>query len=192
VRRHILTGAPGAGKTTVIRLLEAAGHTVVEEAATDLIEAAQARGDAAPWHRPDFSEQVAALQRERQIAADALPGPDRYFDRSPVCTLALTRFTGHAVGPVLAAELDRIRTEGLYEPRVLMLDLLGFITATPVRRIDLAGARRFERLHLEAYAEHGFTIERIGAADPRVRADRILNLTTGPHPRATESHARRR
>jgi len=34
---YILTGAPGAGKTAVLRLLEISGYAVVEEAATDVI-----------------------------------------------------------------------------------------------------------------------------------------------------------
>jgi predicted ATPase len=37
MRRFILTGAPGAGKTAVIRQLEIDGFSVVEEAATDII-----------------------------------------------------------------------------------------------------------------------------------------------------------
>jgi hypothetical protein len=34
---YVLTGAPGAGKTAILRLLEASRHPVVEEAATDVI-----------------------------------------------------------------------------------------------------------------------------------------------------------
>lgn len=35
--RYILTGAPGSGKTTLIRWLEYLGYAVVNEAATDII-----------------------------------------------------------------------------------------------------------------------------------------------------------
>ena len=49
MRRFIITGAPGAGKTTIIRQLELDGFGVVEEAATDVIAAAQAQGAVQPW-----------------------------------------------------------------------------------------------------------------------------------------------
>lgn len=38
-RRYVLTGAPGAGKTMLLRALAERGHAVVEEAATDVIAA---------------------------------------------------------------------------------------------------------------------------------------------------------
>ena len=37
MRRFILTGTPGSGKTAIIRQLELDGFSVVEEAATDVI-----------------------------------------------------------------------------------------------------------------------------------------------------------
>jgi predicted ATPase len=42
MKRFIVTGTPGAGKTAIIRQLELEGFSVVEEAATDVIAAAQA------------------------------------------------------------------------------------------------------------------------------------------------------
>lgn len=44
MKRFVLTGAPGSGKTVIIRQLELEGFSVVEEAATDVIALAQARG----------------------------------------------------------------------------------------------------------------------------------------------------
>jgi predicted ATPase len=37
MKRYILTGAPGAGKTAILRALERNGRVVIEEAATDVI-----------------------------------------------------------------------------------------------------------------------------------------------------------
>ena len=37
IKRFIFTGAPGSGKTSVIKELEKLGHAVIHEAATDVI-----------------------------------------------------------------------------------------------------------------------------------------------------------
>jgi len=37
MKRFILTGTPGSGKTAILRQLEMEGYGVVEEAATDVI-----------------------------------------------------------------------------------------------------------------------------------------------------------
>ena len=69
MRRFIITGAPGSGKTTIIRQLELDGFSVVEEAATDVIAAAQANGTIQLWMDHSFIDVVANLQRDRQIRA---------------------------------------------------------------------------------------------------------------------------
>jgi hypothetical protein len=63
---YILTGAPGAGKTAVLRLLEINGHLVVEEAATDAIALDNALGREEPWHDHAFIDKIVTLQRQRQ------------------------------------------------------------------------------------------------------------------------------
>jgi len=37
MKRYILTGTPGAGKTVLLRALELRGYVVIEESATDFI-----------------------------------------------------------------------------------------------------------------------------------------------------------
>lgn len=89
---NILTGAPGAGKTAVLRLFETLGYPGVEEAATDVIALAGAFGQEAPWRDPAFIDKIVTLQRRRQDAARATANAGLVlFDRSPVCTLALSR-----------------------------------------------------------------------------------------------------
>jgi len=173
VHRFILTGAPGSGKTAILRQLELDGFGVVEEAATDVIALAQAQGADEPWLRPDFTDTVAALQRRRRLVADRwLDGPV-LFDRSPICTYALALYLGHTVGPVLAQELDRIRDERLYEHRVFFVSGQSFITPTPARRITLAEARRFERLHAEVYRQLGYELVTVEPGPVDVRAARV-------------------
>lgn len=69
MKRFILTGAPGAGKTAIIRQLEREGFSVVEEAATDVIALEQAQGTAEPWTNPSFLDSIADLQKLRQVRA---------------------------------------------------------------------------------------------------------------------------
>ncbi len=60
MKRYILTGALGAGKTAILRLMESLGYGVVEEAATAVIALEQARGDPEPWTRAFFIDEVVA------------------------------------------------------------------------------------------------------------------------------------
>src|SRR5262249_27396896 len=136
MRRFIITGAPGAGKTAIIRQLERDGFSVIEEAATDLIATAQARGTAEPWTNPSFIDAVADLQKERQIRASCHPGDIPFHDRSVVCTAALAVYLGYSFSPFLTSELERIRKENPYENRVFFIRNLGFITPTKARRIS--------------------------------------------------------
>ena len=91
MKRYIVTGAPGAGKTAIIRRLELDGFGVVEEAATDLIALWQAEGITEPWTHPDFIDAVVRLQRARELCAVA---PVQFHDRSVICTAALASYLG--------------------------------------------------------------------------------------------------
>jgi predicted ATPase len=153
--RYILTGAPGAGKTSVLRWLDQAGLAVVEEAATDLIALDQAAGFDAPWQDLQFIDRIVSLQRRRQEAVEASV-PVVIFDRSPICTLALARFLGRGASEILRQEVARIVDERVYERSVLFVRSLGFIRTTAVRRISLDDALAFEVVHENTYREFGF------------------------------------
>jgi predicted ATPase len=171
---YVLTGAPGAGKTAIVRQLEQDGHAVVEEAATDVIALEHARGRLAGAEIPEFIEKIVALQRARQLRL-ASPGCGRvFFDRSPVCTLALARYLGGPVPPALTAELDRVLLSGGYERAVFFVRNQGFVTPTAARRISFADSLTFEKLHEQAYAELGFDLIEVPARPLRERVALVL------------------
>ncbi|HKX00664.1 MAG TPA: AAA family ATPase [Bryobacteraceae bacterium] len=158
MRRFIVTGAPGAGKTAIIRQLALEGFSVVEEAATDIIAAAQAQGTPEPWRDPAFIDAIAHLQRDRQIRAAAQPDEVQFHDRCVVCTAALAVHLGYSFSAFLAGELARIRKEEIFEKRVFFVRNLGFITPTEARRISFEDALRFEKTHEDTYREFGFEL----------------------------------
>ena len=129
MRRFIITGAPGAGKTAIIRQLELDGFSVVEEAATDVIAAAHAQGTVEPWRHPSFIDEIVQLQRNRQIRASYQPDDVQFHDRSVVCTAALAVHLEYPFSPLLTSELERIQKEAVYQNRVFFIRNLGFIVS---------------------------------------------------------------
>lgn len=174
MRRFILTGAPGAGKTAILRQLQLDGFSVVEEAATDLIAAAQAQGTAQPWTDPSFIDAVAKLQKDRQIRASYQPAEVQFHDRCVVCTAALAAYLGRPHTPFLASELERIKKEAVYQSRVFFIRNLGFITTTEVRQISFEETVRFEDIHEETYRQLGFELVSI---EPGSLAERVNTIT---------------
>ena len=175
MRRFVVTGAPGAGKTAIIRQLELEGYSVVEEAATDVIAVAQAQGMAEPWRDPCFIDAIVKLQRDRQMRASCQPDEVQFHDRSAVCTAALAAYLGYPASTALARELDRVTREEIYEKRVFFVRSLGFITRTEARRISLEEAVRFEKIHEDMYRELGFELVSVGPGSVTERVRLIQN-----------------
>ena len=170
MRRFIITGAPGAGKTAIIRQLELDGFSVVEEAASDVIAAAHAQGMVELWRHPSFIDAIAHLQRDRQIRASYQPDEVQFHDRCVVCTAALAVYLGHPYTPVLASELERVKKEAVYEHRVFFIRNLGFVMPTEARRITFEETVRFEKIHEETYRDFGFELVSV---EPRGLLERV-------------------
>jgi predicted ATPase len=187
VRRYIITGAPGAGKTTILAALRDRGYAVVHEAATDVIAGELATGRDQPSHDADFLDAIAHLQRERQQQPAPPATTVQVFDRSPICTLALAHYLGLPVTPFLAREVDRVVAAGIYQPQVFLVHLLGFVTPTAARRITLAQSIRFQQFHEQAYRDCGFELVDVpaGTLQDRVRlVDRHIRSWSRPAPAA--------
>jgi predicted ATPase len=167
---YVLTGVPGAGKTAIVRRLELDGYRVVAEAATDVIALEQALGQPEPHTLPGFIDKIVELQRRRESAAATTDGDIVYFDRSPVCTLALSRWLGLAESAQLTAEVHRVLQAGVYASTVLFVQGLGFVTPTAARRISLTDSLAFGEVHRRTYAELGFRLVDVPPGPLAVRA----------------------
>jgi predicted ATPase len=181
MKRYIVTGAPGSGKTAIIHQLETEGFSVVEEAATDVIALWQAKGIVEPWTRPEFIDAILSLQQTRERRALFPSDLVQFHDRSVVCTAALADYLGFPRSENLLEELRRIRAEKVFEPRALFLKSLGFITPTEARRITYEEAVRFEQIHERVYRDLGFEITLIGPGSVSDRVNQIkraLSLET--------------
>jgi predicted ATPase len=172
MKRYILTGTPGCGKTSIIRSLEVAGYAVVEEAATDIHALRQAQGIAEPWTHPSFIDDITNLQKLRQTRiADA--AEVQFYDRSPLCTYALSIWLGFPISITLADEMERIAKERIYQKQVFFIENLGFCEPSAARKISFGDSLKFEKVHEETYRSFGYECIRIAPSDLAARVEQI-------------------
>jgi predicted ATPase len=173
MKRYILTGTPGCGKTSIIRSLELDGYSVAEEAATDIIALRQAQGIAEPHTRADFIDDITNLQKQRQMQASGLASTVQFYDRSPLCTYALSRWLGVPISTTLADEIERIREGQIYQRQVFFIENLGFCAPTEARRISFEDSLRFEKVHEETYRTFGYECIRVAPQELAARVEQI-------------------
>lgn len=172
MKRYILTGTPGCGKTSIIKTLAERDYLVVHEAATDVIAVEQAQGNAEPWMKPSFIDEIVKLQYQRQKQVEQDVSQVQFFDRSPVCTYALAAYLGYEPSAALLEEIER--TKGIYENKVFFIENLGFCEPTAARKITFEEALKFEKIHEQAYEKFGYECIRIPAEPLMERVDTIL------------------
>jgi predicted ATPase len=174
MKRYILTGTPGSGKTSIIHELKIKGYAVVEEAATDVIALELANSNPEPWMQPDFIDKIVCLQKQRQIKTSTFPCELQFYDRSPICTYALSRHLGYPPSPDLLEEIQRIEREDIYQKQVFFIENLGFCQPTEARKISFEASLAFEKIHLEIYLSLGYDIIKI---PPHSLSERVQSIT---------------
>ena len=180
MKRYVLTGAPGCGKTTILTAMAARGRAIVAEAATDVIAVAQAAGNAHPERAARFIDDIVAVQKRRQMEAARRREEVQLFDRSPICTWALALYLGHPISAALRAEIDRLEKDQIYERRVFFVDNLGFCEPTAARRISFEDSLVFEALHEEVYRAFGYDCVKIPPVSLEERVALIERLVQFP------------
>jgi predicted ATPase len=177
MKRYILTGTPGSGKTSILRALELAGYPVVEEAATDIIALRQAQGIAEPHTHPAFIDDITNLQKHRQIRiADV--AQLQFYDRSPLCTYALSVWLGFPISKTLADEMARIAKAQIYQKQVFFIENLGHCEPTAARKITFDDSLKFEKVHEETYRSFGYQCIKIASQELSTRVEQITRYVS--------------
>lgn len=121
MKNFILTGAPGSGKTAILRQFELGGFGVVKEAATDIIALEQAQGVAEPWKQPSFIDAIVALQKQHLSQTLSAPEEIQFHDRSVFRTAALATYLGYPFPKSLEQELKRVLSKNFFQKKVLFI-----------------------------------------------------------------------
>jgi predicted ATPase len=176
IKRYILTGTPSSGKTSIINVLKHKNYTVIHEAATDIIAHEQKMGNERPWKQPSFIDKITYLQKKRQIETIHAFASLQFYDRSPICTYALSLYLNTKPSEILLNEIERIQKNTLYENKVFFIENLGFCTPTDARKISFEESLAFEKIHAETYTQFGYECIQIPALPLLNRVNVILDL----------------
>jgi predicted ATPase len=130
--RVILTGAPGAGKKTLLRALAAQGYATIDESARAVIAERRAAGLPPRPAPAEFAREVLRRDLAKVQASEALTGWV-FFDRCAVESLGAV----HEHEPMSAAELAQALGRCRFHDSVLLLP--------PWREIYVEDAERDHR-----------------------------------------------
>ncbi len=171
----VITGGPGAGKTTVLLELERLGFRIAHEVARQIIkEQVDSGGTALPWaDRQNYTR----LMLERSIASYlANSGNGVVFaDRGIPDTLCYAKLIGledQEDQRAIREACERYR----FAKRVFFAPPWEEIYTTDgERKQDFAEAVRTAHLLVETYEECGYEVLELPKTDTRDRAEFILN-----------------
>jgi predicted ATPase len=167
MKKFILTGPPGCGKTSIIHKLASIGHTVVFESATDVITRLQEQGIEHPWKLKDFQLKIVELQQLKEKSLDG--NGNAFLDRGIIDSVS------YEDDESIRQKILEAGLSSGYEKDVFFIELIPEeYRQTRVRKETLEEAKESGKKLEKVYLEHGFNVIRIPAASVDQRIFTIL------------------
>ncbi len=174
---HVITGGPGAGKTTLIAELARRDYATAPEAGRAILQH-QAAIDGPAGHTTDqrlYAELMLSWEMRSYDAMRAAEGPV-FFDRS---LAELTHYLP-LVGLQTPAHFHAAANACRYNTTVFIAPPWREIyRADAERKQDFTEAIRSHDLAAEAYLSHGYTLIELPKVSPAARADFVLAHIAG-------------
>lgn len=171
-RFYVLTGGPGAGKTTLIEALKARGYATTEEAGRSVIRDEMQQGDdGLPWiDRERFAERMFEWELRSYRQAERRSGPV-FFDRGLPDTIGYLHLEGLEVPAWMEEEALRLR----YHRRVFIAPPWREIySGDEERRQSWEVAVRTFEVMRETYAHLGYELVELPRASVAERAEFVI------------------
>jgi predicted ATPase len=176
-RRIVVTGGPGAGKTSLINHLERRGLPCALEAGRAIIRGqVETGGTALPWaDRQAYAQLMLAMDRRSHDGAEAFGGPV-FFDRGVPDIVGYLRLCELPIPDDLAVAALGLR----YDPLVFIAPPWPEIFANDAeRKQDFAEAVRTHAMMVQVYAELGYDLVELPRASILDRVDFVLERVFG-------------
>lgn len=175
MKKYVLTGGPGTGKSSIILALKQKGEYVVREAAEDYIRLRQAQCQKEPWTEPDFQDKVLRLQLQREAK---IPSKAKrvFIDRGLADGLAYYQIAGKKPSRQMIKAIRKMKKERPYE-KVFLIKNLGICEKTCVRREGMEEALKLEKLQEQNYKLLGYEVIKIPAGHLKNRIKKIMLKT---------------
>lgn len=168
MKKYVLTGGPGSGKSSILLRLERLGYKIVRECAEDVIRYNQAKGNKQPWTEiQKFQDEILDLQNARE---KELTNEPHFLDRGSLDGLAYYKLSNTEPSEKMKKELEQKRDYDL----IFLVKNLGGCETNEVRRENLDESLKIEQELKRIYEERGYRVEEIRGDSVEERVKEIL------------------
>lgn len=174
-QRYILTGGPGAGKTSIINFLAEKGYSTVPEAATEIIEQDIKKGIENPWMAADYHIRMYQLISKRQDEVQNSMAPVVFFDRGHLDGLSYILLQKRTLYQCIIDHVQTSIDTQYFNKIVFFIDSLGFVVPGPARTEDLQESLLKANCLEKNYRAMGYEIIHIPPGPVEARAQMIIN-----------------
>lgn len=155
MRRYVITGGPGAGKSTLIGALGTAGFATVRESGRDIIRTEMERGGTAlPWTDTEAFARAMAAQ-DKAAWSEHIGEGIIFHDRGLPDVVGYRQLSGLCDDPVLDMDCRMLRYG---DPVFIAPPWAGIYHTDDERRQDFAEAERTFEMMRVTYTRFGYRL----------------------------------
>ena len=176
--RYIITGGPGAGKTSIINCLQKQGYLTVPEAATEIIEEGLRKDIERPWKADDYHIKMYELISKRQMEVHNSSTPIAFFDRGHLDGISYILLQKRTLYQYVVDCVQASINAQYFNKRVFFIDSLGFVVPGPARTEGLKESLQKARCLEQNYRALGYDIIHIPPGLVEERTQLIIDHIT--------------